>query len=183
MKKKYFFKFIHISALILGIIFLYQGMKVYSQGTEINYKKIVDNNNISVHNFREYIEITGKERKGVTGYIIYLNKNEDIANGMQTLERLAQDGYNIYIIKNKKFSDLEKIKIGKSIVENAEENVNWVINSRGEEKHIFELKEWMINKGYRTGIIDSYLNSCEELEKNKTFEEINNELNVIRNKI
>lgn len=183
MKKKYFLKIIHVIALVLGIVFLYQGVKVYSQGIDIKYSEAVDKKVTSVHNFRDYVELTRKDTQGVTGYIIYLNRNEDVINAIPELERLAQGGYNVYIIKNKKFSDLEKLKIGKNIVENSEENVNWIINYRDGENYSFELKEWMINKGYKAGVIQNYFNSFEDMTKNKSFEEINNELNIIRNKI
>lgn len=175
---------------ILGIIIISMFLCMtnmvisYAQEGVENYAEYVDKDMVSVNNYREYIKLSPKEKGGITGYIIYLDKEDDINKSVGYLQKLAQNGYNIYIIKNNTYNDTKKVKISKNIMKRERENINWIINNRpSDNEEVRELLEWTKEKEYRIGEISGYINSLKDLAKNKDIEEINNELHKIRNKI
>ncbi|MGL5649201.1 MAG: hypothetical protein ACRDDY_15265 [Clostridium sp.] len=156
----------------------------YAQGTREQYEEYVDKGMVTVNNYREYIKLSPKKMEGLTGYIVYLNEDDDLNKSMGYLQKLAQNGYNIYIIKNNTYSNTIKMKIGKNIIKRDKDNVNWIVNNKSNDgEYIRELLEWTNDEGYRAGEISGYINSLKDLTKNKDLDDISNELHRIRNKI
>ncbi|WP_436513814.1 hypothetical protein [Clostridium thermobutyricum] len=182
MKKGKYLFFIGMVFIAVITIFITKNVISYSNELKKDYYDIVDNRMVKVKNYGEFLELACKERQGLTGLIVYLSEEDDLEKSLELLGKISERGYNVYIIKG---NVKNKYSVGKRIVREGRENINWILNKNSSNvNEVNELKIWMLENNYKTGEISNHINSFAiNLDENKSLKEINNELNEIRNKI
>lgn len=181
MKKNRYIFFISMVCIAVITLFLIGNVISYSKEFK-DYNDIIDSRLVKIKNHGDFLELTGKDRQGLTGFIVYLNREDDLDKSLELLGKISETGYNVYVIKG---NVRNKFSVGKRIVKEGRENINWILNKNSSDTdEVDKLKSWMEENDYKTGEIINYINSFEfNLNKNKELQEIGNELHKIRNKI
>lgn len=133
MRKK-FSSYVIISMIIAFVgIFIYSNIN-YSQLDREKVESLVDKQFVDVNNYRNSILIRPKGREGCVGYIFYPKNNVDEASYIPIMSKIAERGFNVYIMKTVFHRNLNTDNIGKDIVSLNPSITNWVIGGEEEGK-------------------------------------------------
>lgn len=122
--------YISIISIFLGI-FIYSGIN-YSQVNRDYVEKFVDKRLVTVNNLNNSIVIKPRERDALVGYIFYPQNNIDENYYIPIMAKVAERGFNVYIVKTLFHSNLNANKLGKDIISINKDINSWIISGINE---------------------------------------------------
>lgn len=128
---------IFVPVVISIIISLFLGIFIYSK---INYSQVkreyverfVDKRLVTVNNSNNSIVIKPKERDAMVGYIFYPENNIDENAYIPLMAKVAERGFNVYIVKTPLHLNLNGNKLGKDIISINKDINSWIISGINE---------------------------------------------------
>ncbi|MDQ0150295.1 alpha/beta hydrolase [Eubacterium multiforme] len=119
-----------IISLFLGI-FIYSKIN-YSQVKREYVERFVDKRLVTVNNSNNSIVIKPKERDAMVGYIFYPENNIDENAYIPLMAKVAERGFNVYIVKTPLHLNLNGNKLGKDIISINKDINSWIISGINE---------------------------------------------------